>query len=159
MAGTLAQAHPNCDRERGQTLKAATERSGAGRLVLAVVGGLATVIVLSTAVDAVLHATGVFPAIAQPMTAGLWWLAIGYRAVFTFVGGWVAARLMPAAPMRAAGILTAVGTVLGLVGVAIAAGKPEMGPAWYAWGVALTGPPCSWWGGRIATNHNRKGAR
>lgn len=137
----------------------AAKGPGAGRVALAVLGGLVTVIVLSTAVDAVLHATHVFPAEGQAMSTGMWWLAIGYRAVFTLAGGWVAARLLPSAPMRAAGILTAIGTVLGLVGVAVSMGKPEMGPAWYAWGVALTGPPCSWWGGRLAAGTNRRESR
>jgi hypothetical protein len=126
----------------------------------AVAGGLVTVVLLSTLVDAVLHATGVFPAMGRPMSPALWWLAIGYRAVFTFAGGMVAARLLPADPMRAVWILTGIGTVLGLVGVAVASSQPQMGPAWYAWGVALTGPPCSWLGGRVAAGtHPRKESR
>ncbi len=115
----------------------------------AVLGGLVTVVVLSTATDAVLHALGVFPAMGRPMSAALWWTAIGYRAGFTLLGGWVAARLDPRAPMRAAWILTGVGTVLGLAGVAVAMSQPGLGPLWYAWAVALTGPPASWLGGRL----------
>ncbi len=133
-------------------------RSSAGRVTLAVFAGLVAVVALSTAVDAVLHATHVLPAMGQPMSASLWWLAIGYRAVFTFAGGWVAGRLAPLPPMRAAGILTALGTLLGFAGLAVARAKPELGPEWYAWAIALTGPPCSWWGGVVAArNRNFKG--
>ncbi|MEQ1832723.1 MAG: hypothetical protein ABL977_06670 [Candidatus Eisenbacteria bacterium] len=134
-------------------------RASAGRVALAVFTGLVTVVVLSTAVDGVLHATQVFPGIGQPMATSLWWLAIAYRAVFTVAGGWVAGRLAPLPPMRAAGILTALGTLLGLAGLALARAKPELGPEWYAWAIALTGPPCSWLGGMLAARDSRGGSR
>lgn len=120
---------------------------------LAVIAGLITVIVLSTLTDMILHSTGVFPAMGQPMSAALWLLAIAYRFAFTFAGGWLSAKLDPERGMKAVWILSGIGFLLGLVGVAIAMGKPEMGPAWYAWGVALTGPFASWFGGKF---FNRK---
>ena len=83
------------------------------------------------------------------MPTGLWWVAIGYRAVFTVIGGWVSARTDPSGSMEAVTILTGVGCILGLLGVGIAFSKPELGPAWYAWGVALTGPPSAWIGGTL----------
>ena len=49
--------------------------------------------------------------------------------------------------MRAVAIGTALGGILGLVGVQIARNNPGLGPIWYAWGVAVTGPPCCWLGG------------
>jgi hypothetical protein len=122
---------------------------GAARIAGAVFAGLLAVVVLSTATDAVLHATHVFPREGLAMSATLWWLAIAYRAVFTALGGWIAARLTPAAPMRAVWILAGIGTVLGLMGVAVAMNQPQMGPAWYAWGVAITGPLFTWLGGRL----------
>jgi hypothetical protein len=118
--------------------------------VRAVVAGLVTVVILSTVVDIALHASGVFPPMGQPMPAGLWCLAIGYRAAFTVLGGWIAGRLDPARSMKAPIILTGLGAVLGLMGVGVAYSKPEMGPAWYAWGVAISGPPCSYLGGLFA---------
>lgn len=121
----------------------------------AVLAGLLCVVILSTGADAVMHAAGVFPAVGQPMNTELWWLAIGYRAVFTVLGGWVSARADPSGSMRAVAILTGVGCILGLVGVGVALNNPELGPAWYAWGVALTGPPCSWLGGTLHfSTHN-----
>jgi hypothetical protein len=114
---------------------------------LAVIAGLITVIVLSTLTDMIMHATGVFPALGQAMSTSLWLLAIAYRFAFTFAGGWLSAKLDPQRGMKAVWILTGIGLLLGLVGVGIAMGKPEMGPVWYAWGVALTGPLASWLGG------------
>jgi len=51
--------------------------------------------------------------------------------------------------MRAVWILTGIGVIFGLLGVAVSLSKPDLGPAWYARGVALTGPPSSWLGGRL----------
>lgn len=118
----------------------------------AVIAGLLTTIIVTTIVDIGMHATGVFPPMGQPMSSSLWWLAIAYRAVITVGGGWVTAKLDPSEPMRAVAIGTGIGSVLGLVGVGVALSKPEMGPAWYAWGVALTGPPACWLGGLLFTN-------
>jgi hypothetical protein len=121
----------------------------------AVLAGLATVVVLSTAVDLFMHASGIFPAMGQPMPPALWWLAVAYRAAFTLLGGWIAARLSPGQPMRAVWILTGAGCVLGLMGVGVALSKPELGPLWYAWAVALTGPPASWLGGRLYIQNHK----
>ena len=55
-------------------------------------------------------------------------LAITYRLVFTAVGGHVAARLAPFAPMQHVLALVAVGTLLGLVGASAAVG---ITPTWY----------------------------
>jgi hypothetical protein len=122
----------------------------------AVLAGLVTVVVLSTATDAVLHATGVFPPMGRPMAGGLWVLATAYRFVFTFLGGWVTARLAPEPRMRAVWILTGIGAALGLVGVLSTLGAgPELGPLWYPVAVAVTGPIASWWGGRTLARRAR----
>ncbi len=123
------------------------------KLALAVLAGLITVIFLSTVTDLIMHAIGAFPPMGQPMATGLWVLAVAYRFVFTFAGGWISAKLDPQRGMKAVWILTGLGCLLGLAGVGVAMGKPEMGPAWYAWGVALTGPLASWLGG---ISFNRK---
>ncbi|MEO7424755.1 MAG: hypothetical protein ABI036_06175 [Fibrobacteria bacterium] len=125
------------------------------KLTLAVLAGLITVIFLSTVTDIIMHSTGVFPPMGQPMAAALWVLAVAYRFVFTFLGGWISARLDPRRGMKAVRILTGLGCLLGLAGVGMAMSKPEMGPAWYAWGVALTGPLASWLGG-VFFNRNMK---
>lgn len=53
------------------------------RSVGAVVAGFASVVVLSTGTDAILHSTGIYPPLDQPQ--GTWTLAVAlaYRTVFT----------------------------------------------------------------------------
>ncbi len=98
-----------------------------GRSVLAVFAGLITVIVLSVGVDALLHATKVFPPPDQPMySTSLLMLALSYRAVFTAVGGYVTARLAPRAALTHVVVLAGVGLVLGL----LAWRTGRLGPSW-----------------------------
>jgi hypothetical protein len=63
----------------------------------------------------VMHYTGIFPSIGKPMITILWCLAIGYRFGFTFLAGWITARLDPNQGMKATLFLTGIGCVLGLV--------------------------------------------
>lgn len=113
----------------------------------AVLAGFATVVVLSTATDAVLHATGVFPPADQPMeSTALFALALTYRGLFTVLGGWITARLAPVAKMKHVAALAAIGLVAGCLGV-VAALTSDLGPAWYAIAVAVTGPICAVIGG------------
>jgi hypothetical protein len=51
------------------------------RRIDAVLAGLLAIIILSTATDAVLHATGVFPPSGQPMVDAFFLLATAYRIV------------------------------------------------------------------------------
>jgi hypothetical protein len=85
--------------------------------------------VLSTAADALLYGTGVFPPMGQPMAVGLWILATAYRFAFTFLGGSLTARLAREPRMRRVWVATGIGAFLGLVGVLVTLGKgPEFGP-------------------------------
>jgi hypothetical protein len=122
---------------------------------LAVLAGLVACVAGPVITDQVLHATGFFPREGAQVTAGLWCLAVGYRFAFTLLGGWLAGRLDPAKSMKAAWIVTGIGVFGGLSGVGVAYSHPEMGPAWYAWAVALTGPPAAWLGGKLATSSTR----
>ena len=72
---------------------------------IAVLAGLIAIFILSTATDPIMHRSGVFPPMGQPVSAALWWLAIGYRFAYTFLGGWISARLDPQPGMRATWIL------------------------------------------------------
>jgi hypothetical protein len=121
------------------------------RSIGAVLAGLVVVIVLSTGADAVLDATGVYPPAGEPMTdPKLYALALAYRCVFTVMGGWVTARLAPASPGKHVLVLAGIGLVLGSLGV-VAALATNLGPAWYAIAVAVTGPLCTVLGGAIQT--------
>lgn len=113
----------------------------------AVLAGLLTVIVLSTAMDAVLHAAGVFPPADQRMeNPMLFLLALAYRGLFTLLGGWMTARLAPFAAMKHVYGLALIGLVLGGLGV-VAQQVTDLGPLWYALAVAITGPLCTLVGG------------
>jgi hypothetical protein len=122
-----------------------------GRSVAAVVAGFATVVVLSTATDAVLHALKVYPPTEQGLHDPLLiLLALSYRSVFTVAGGWTAARLAPAAPLRHALMLGVLGLAAGTAGV-VATWNLDLGPRWYAIALAASGLPLCALGGWLAT--------
>ena len=122
-----------------------------GRSVVAVVAGFATVVVLSTAVDAVLHAIKVYPPAEQGLHDPLLnLLALAYRSVFTLLGGWVTARLAPGAPLRHAFVLGVLGLAAGTAGV-MATWTLNLGPHWYPIALAASGLPLCWLGGWLAT--------
>src|SRR5260221_670049 len=88
------------------------------RSLWAVVAGALVVILVTTLVDIVLHAAGVFPPMDQPINDSLALLATSYRIVISIGAAWLTARLAPDRPMKHAMVLGYVGVVLGLVGVA-----------------------------------------
>lgn len=123
---------------------------GPWRSVGAVVAGLVAVVALSTAVDTVLHAAGVYPPPGQRMDdPWLNLLALSYRLVITVFGCWLAARLAPGRPMRHALILGGIGLALAILGVFVATSM-DFGPIWYPISLVLTALPCAWLGGRLA---------
>src|SRR5687767_13566086 len=79
------------------------------RSVGAVLAGMAATFVVSSAVDALLHATGVFPPCGQQMGSGLFALALSYRIPFNIGGAWLAARLAADRPLGHALALGAIG--------------------------------------------------
>jgi len=122
--------------------------------IVAVVAGVLVIIVVTTLVDIVLHATGVFPPMDQPINDALALLATAYRIVISIGGAWVTARLAPEKPMKHAMILGVVGTVLGLVGV-VATWNMELGPKWYPIALAVLAIPQCWVGGKLYEMQSR----
>lgn len=122
------------------------------RRVGAVLAGLLAIVVLSTATDAVLHATGVFPPFPEIMADGLFLLATAYRIAFGVAGSWLTARLAPDHSMRHALALGAVGTALSIAG---AAAMWQYGPAWYSLAIIAISLPCAWAGGRLHAAQSR----
>ena len=117
------------------------------RSVIAVIAGFATVVILSTATDLVMHALNVIP------PGAMWnpWhnaLALAYRCVFTVAGGYVTALLAPRAIMGHVAILGLIGTAAGIAGIVFTAGL-NLGPRWYPIAIAVTGFPCVWLGGIV----------
>jgi hypothetical protein len=119
-----------------------------GRSIWAVVAGVLVIIVVTTLVDIVLHVTGVFPPMDQPINNALALLATSYRIVISIGGAWLTARLAPEKPMKHALILGCVGVVLGLVGV-VATWNMGLGPRWYPIALTVLAIPQCWAGGRI----------
>lgn len=114
----------------------------------AVVAGLIAIIVLSTAVDIVLHETGFYPPWGDPMNHVHAAVATAYRIVISIFGCWFAARLAPARPQQHAIVLGIIGVILSLAG-AVATWNSGLGPQWYALGLAVVSLPCAWIGGRL----------
>src|SRR5438876_11888663 len=106
------------------------------------------IIVVTTLVDIILHATGVFPPMNQPINNALALLATSYRIAISVGGAWLTARLAPEKPMKHAIILGCVGVVLGLVGV-VATWNLGLGPRWYPIALTVLAIPQCWAGARI----------
>jgi len=129
-----------------------TSWSRIARRVGAIFAGFLAVAILSTAADAVMHGTGVFPPAGQPMAAGLWVLALAYRFAFGVVGGYITARLAPDRPMAHALVLGVIGTILSVAGaVATWDRGPGFGPRWYPLLVIAIALPGTLTGGRLAS--------
>ena len=121
-----------------------------GRSALAVLAGLAISILLALAIDLILHALQVFPPWNEPMTEpGDNALALAYRIGIATFSCYVAARLAPAAPMRHALILGAIGMALATLGL-VAATVMNIGLLWYPVALVVTALPCAWVGGALA---------
>jgi hypothetical protein len=116
--------------------------------ILAVAAGVVFIVVVTTLVDFVLHAAGVYPPWAQPIGNRLAVLATSYRIVISVAGAWLTARLAPRDPMKHAMILGYVGIVLGLIGV-VTTWNLGLGPHWYPIALAVVAVPQCWVGGKI----------
>jgi len=120
------------------------------RRVGAVLAGLLLVIITSTATDALMHGTGIFPPLGWPMPDSLFVLALAYRIVYSVAGGYLTARLAPDQPVKHALWLGIIGFVLGLAGAAATWNRgPEFGPKWYPLLLAVTAIPSTWLGGKL----------
>jgi len=116
----------------------------------AIAAGFASVAVLSSAADAVLHVAGLYPMDGTIMPDGLFALALGYRAAFGVLAGYITGRLAPNHAIGHAVVLGIIGTLLS-IGGGIALWNA--GPHWYPIGVALVCLPTAWLGARISQNH------
>jgi hypothetical protein len=116
--------------------------------IRAVIAGVIVILVVTTLVDIVLHAAGIFPSLGQPLNDALSILALSYRLVIGIAGAWLTAWLAPGKPMKHAMILGCVGVVLALAGV-IATWNMGLGPRWYPLSLVVLAIPQCWAGGRI----------
>ena len=126
------------------------------RRIGAVLGGLVLVLILDTAIDVVMHATGIYPPWFQPMRTPLWLIAIGYRMIDGTIGGYVAARLAPDRPVAHALALGSIGFVLSTAGLVATLNKgPEFGPKWYPLALVVVSLPCALLGGFLRARQLR----
>jgi uncharacterized membrane protein YeaQ/YmgE (transglycosylase-associated protein family) len=117
---------------------------------LAVIAGLAVVIVLSTGLDFVMHRTGVFSYDNTAMTTAHWLLALSYGWWPAIAGGWITAKLAQSRPVFFAVVLGIIGTIVGLAGLFAAwAASPQLGPLWYPAMLVITAIPCTWLGAKL----------
>jgi hypothetical protein len=120
--------------------------------VAAVFAGLVAIFVFSMGTDSILHGSGVFPPVGQPMSDGLFALATVYRIGWSVFGCYLAARLAPDRPFRHAMILGAIGVLLSTVGAVTTWNRgPEFGPHWYPLTLIAVSLPCGWLGGKLGT--------
>jgi hypothetical protein len=121
------------------------------RRVGAVVAGLLAVIILSVGTDAILHATGVFPPLGQPMSDKLFALATAYRVIYGILGGYIIARLAPDHALGLALFMGFMGFVVCTIGAVATWNRgPEFGPHWYPIALIVTAIPCAWIGAKLA---------
>ena len=126
------------------------------RSVGAVFAGLLVIVVFSTAVDMVMHGTGIFPPPGQPMSNPLWVWATTYRVVISIFGCYLAARIASSRPMKHAMILGLIGVVISTLGTVLTWDKgPGFGPKWYPISLVIVALPCAWAGGKLAIAQSR----
>jgi hypothetical protein len=122
----------------------------------AVLAGFIFIVVTHTVTDTVLERVGVLPRGNLFVGTGLILVVIGYRAVFSVIGCYIAALLAPHSPMKHALALGIVGVLLSTVG-AIATAKMNLGPSWYAWTLVAISLPIAWLGGKLYELRSHRG--
>ncbi|MCQ4164312.1 hypothetical protein [Tahibacter harae] len=118
------------------------------RSIIAVVSGIAFIVVASTLVDILLHAVHIYRPWGEPLSQAEAVLATSYRVVISILGAALTAWLAPRAPLRHALYLGVVGTLLGLVALAATWGN-GLAPAWYPIALVLLAFPQCWAGGHL----------
>ena len=125
------------------------------RSIWALVTGILVAIGVTTVIDVVLHVTGVFPPLNQPINNAQSALATSYRIVISVGAAWLTARLAPAKPMKHVMILGYLGVVFGLIGVVVTWNK-GLGPRWYPVALVVLAIPQAWAGGKIFEAQSRR---
>lgn len=118
------------------------------RSIGAVLVGFIFIGLTHTATDAVLERVGVLPKGHLFVGSGLILIVIGYRAVLSLIGCYIAAWLAPHSPMKHSLALGIVGVLLSTVG-AIVTANMNLGPSWYAWALVVIALPIAWLGGKL----------
>ena len=124
--------------------------------VVAVLAGLFTNAILSSATDLVLVAAGVFPPLHEfgnpaYFSDSMLLLALLYRTAFGVFGCYLTARLAPRRPMTHSLALAGIGFAIGTVG---AVTTWSVWQSWYSLAIIAVTLPSGWLGARIAQSRN-----
>ena len=114
----------------------------------ALAAGFAFIGVTHNGTDVILKSVGVLPKDNLYTSTSIILFVIFYRALFSLIGSYIVARLAPNKPMNHALILGGIGTLLSIIGAVVTADM-HLGPAWYAWSLALIAMPVAWAGGKL----------
>lgn len=110
--------------------------------------------ILSIGTDKILEGTGILPMGNLWVGTSLILFVLFYRTVYNIIGSYIVARLAPSNPMRHVIVVGVLGTLVSIAG-AIATKNMNLGPAWYAWTLAVLTLPSSWLGGKLyMINHS-----
>jgi len=119
----------------------------------AVLAGLIFIGITHSTIDAILEATGVLPKGHLNVGSALIFFVILYRAIFSFIGCYLTARLSPRNPMTHSLILGAIGTVASMAG-AIVTANMNIAPSWYGWTLVIIALPIAWLAGKLYLARN-----
>ena len=111
----------------------------------AIIAGFIVVVVLSTGTDTLVEYTGIFP---LALTTGMLAFALGYRIIYTVLGGYITALIAPNSKMRHVWVLAGIGQIGGIVGVI---GGWNLSAHWYPIMIAVTAIPAVVLGGWLRT--------
>jgi hypothetical protein len=118
------------------------------RSIRAFAAALFVVFALSHGTDLLLRATGLPVMNLNDASAPLVVAIILYRNAYNVAGGYIAAWLAPAHPVRHAMVLGTLG-LLGSLAATIATWNMNLGPAWYSLSIVALSLPSAWAGARL----------
>jgi hypothetical protein len=118
------------------------------RSVGAVVAGFVTCAAPAMAVDAVAHATGLYPPLGEAQPEWTLAVALAYRTVFTVAAGYVTAALAPNRKLGHAVTLGVIGLIPAIAGTIA---MWDFGHHWYPIALTLLAVPSTWLGGKLRT--------
>ncbi|HEX8545507.1 MAG TPA: hypothetical protein VF691_01020 [Cytophagaceae bacterium] len=121
----------------------------------AVLAGLVFIGLTHTAIDAILEKIGVLPSGHLNVGPGIIFFVIFYRALFSFAGCYLTARLSAKDPMKHSLILGGIGTLLSIAG-AIVTTNMHVAPIWYGLMLVFMSLPIAWIAGRLYLERNRR---
>jgi len=127
-------------------------RPGWFRSLAAVLAGLLSNALASTATDLLLVAVGVFPPLREfghpaSFSDSLLMLALFYRTLYGVLGCYLTARLAPSRPIAHALGLACIGFAIGVVG---AVATWDVWRSWYSLAIIAVTLPSGWLGGWVA---------